>query len=324
MKRILAVDGGGIRGLLPAMVLTELERVANAPCAHLFDLISGTSTGGIIACGLVAEQPASALVDLYANRGAEIFSRTLWEKVESGFGAAGPKYDAGPLESILLDVLGDKWMSELPAGPELLVPSYCIQLPRPVVLDGVETTRSSYLFKSSQSHDPAADFRLRDIARATSAAPTYFAPAPVTAKDGDSRWMIDGGVFANQPSACALAEARKLWPNDDFQIISIGTGSLEAAIDPDSVLGWGYAGWIQPLLSVMMNGAADSVSYQMATELGSDFRRLDISTNAVNPVVNEAMDDASPANIDSLKALAAALLAREDSQAALTIFAAAG
>jgi uncharacterized protein len=324
LKRLLSIDGGGIRGVLPAMVLAELERMASAPCAHLFDMIAGTSTGGIIACGLVADKPATALVDLYVKRGGEIFSRTLWEKFDTGFGLSGPKYDAAPLEAILADVLGDLWMSEVPNRPELLVPSYCIQLPRPVVLDGVVTTRSSYLFKSSESGDAQADFRLRDVARATSAAPTYFAPAQITAKDGDVRWMVDGGVFANQPSACALAEARKLWPGEEYEILSVGTGSLEAAIDPKNVLGWGLGGWLRPLLSVMMNGAADSVSYQMATELGPAFARLDISTNAINPAVDEAMDDASPQNIERLQALAEALLGREDSKAALAHFAKGG
>jgi patatin-like phospholipase/acyl hydrolase len=81
VKRILAIDGGGIRGIIAARILVEIEKLAGRSLAQAFDIIAGTSTGGIIACGLGVKMTAQALLDLYVKRGAEIFSRKLWQEI---------------------------------------------------------------------------------------------------------------------------------------------------------------------------------------------------------------------------------------------------
>src|SRR5208337_3624634 len=180
--RVLSIDGGGIRGILPACVLQEIETRTGKDIASLFHLISGTSTGGIIACGLLKGVPADKLKDLYVKEGGNIFSHSGWRTMETLWNLNGPKYSAENLESTLKSTFGDTWLSET-SGPELLVPSYCITLPKPVGLDGdrVQSTRMPFLFKSWKARGTlldsgdvpeALDFRLLDVARATSAAPT--------------------------------------------------------------------------------------------------------------------------------------------------------
>src|SRR3954469_18377138 len=103
VMRVLSIDGGGIRGVIPALVLTELERRAGRRTFELFDLIAGTSTGGILACALCAPDPlpASQLVGLYEERGPDIFDRSLFQRIKSAEGLIDEKYDAAGLEAAL-------------------------------------------------------------------------------------------------------------------------------------------------------------------------------------------------------------------------------
>ena len=108
-RRILSLDGGGIRGLIPARILQHIESRTGKLIHELFDLIAGTSTGGILATGLTSPNPLTAkqMVKIYADQGAEIFNRSLWKGVTSLGGISDERYDARPLERILSDKLGD-------------------------------------------------------------------------------------------------------------------------------------------------------------------------------------------------------------------------
>jgi patatin-like phospholipase/acyl hydrolase len=126
--RILSIDGGGVRGIIPARLLQRIEESIGELASTLFHLIAGTSTGGILGCGLAKGKPAREIGDLYAKRGGEIFHRSLWDKVTTIDGLSNPDYDPTPLETILGEELGGTWLSE-GRGAELMVPSYAIQLP---------------------------------------------------------------------------------------------------------------------------------------------------------------------------------------------------
>ena len=144
-RKILSLDGGGIRGLIPARILEEIETQTKQPVHKLFDLISGTSTGGILAVGLTTPRTragagpctAKEMVDLYAERGNEIFSRSFWKSVTS---LGDEKYDAAPLERILHDMLGDAELKD--TVRDIVVTSYDIEARKP------------YLFKTSGRHPP--------------------------------------------------------------------------------------------------------------------------------------------------------------------------
>jgi len=326
--RILSIDGGGIRGILPARVLQNIEQKTGKPARELFHLIAGTSTGGIIACGLLAGKSAKALGDLYAARGGDIFSHSLWHTIETADNLGGPKYPPATLEAILQEQLGDTWLGDT-AGVELLVPSYVIELPRPEDADGFSTTRRPFLFKSWKARGtfldpgdrkPDLDFRLRDIARATSAAPTYFPPARIQNRSGDAFAAIDGGVFANNPAMCAWTAAYRLYPEIRQRgaiVLSLGTGSLERAIPYSEAKGWGELRWLHPVLSVLFDGNSDTVCYELDQLLGPDRHFRIETTTGTDPklpyTVNEDFDCATTDNISRLETLSQYLIeARRD------------
>lgn len=300
MRRILAIDGGGIRGLIPALVIAALEQRHGAPAAKLFDLIAGTSTGGIIACGLLKGLSAAELVDLYARRGGEIFTRSLPEELASGWGLTGPKYQAGPLEAILQQLLGDTWLSQT-TGPELLVPSFSLGAPYGAFFFKSWKARGTHL--GAGDVQDALDFPLWQVARATSAAETYFPPAAIANMRGDRFCMTDGGTHSNNPALAAAVSAMALWPGEALEVLSLGTGNKTTAIDTAAAESWGLAGWLPHIVDVCMDGSAAAIAYELGWLEKVKVTRLqpDLPADAT------AMDDASAANIARLEAVAATL-----------------
>jgi patatin-like phospholipase/acyl hydrolase len=296
---ILSIDGGGIRGIIPAMLLAAVEQSLGKPLGDAFDLVAGTSTGGIIACAVFAGVALARVLDLYTIEGGAIFGRPLLRRFFTLFGLFGSRYGAAALERALVAVLADRTLSQETRRTALLVPSYCIRLPRPIDLDydGVAEGASAMFFKSRNA--TGGDFLLRDICRATSAAPVYFPPAKIRdlRAPGHEYVCVDGGVHSNNPAADALAEAQRLWPGDAVTLVSVGTGSKVRSLPNGS---WGAAYWAAHIIDVLMDGSADAVSYQCEQRLGGDFVRCE------TPIVgaSERMDDASPANIRALTELA--------------------
>jgi uncharacterized protein len=288
MKKLLSIDGGGIRGIIPATVLAALEARTSQPAASLFDLMAGTSTGGIIslvlsrdAGGGVPKYNAQDLVDLYVNRGPEIFSRSFWHGVSSVAGFTEEKYSQGPLEKILQEYFEDVPLKD--ALTRVLISSYEIE------------SRSPFFFKSWR--DDTNPALMRAVARATSAAPTYFEPA-LFVLAGKELALIDGGVFVNNPAMSAYSEAKRLFPDEkDFLIVSLGTGQLTRPIPFEEAKDWGKVQWALPILSVVFDGVSDAVDYQLRQILGDQFFRFQGTLDTAN----DDMDDASPANLAALK-----------------------
>jgi uncharacterized protein len=244
---VLAIDGGGIRGIIPALVLAELERRAGRQVFELFDLIAGTSTGGILACALCAPEPlpASELVSLYADEGPRIFDRSIWQRIRSGEGLLDEKYDGAELDRALERFLSDKRLSE--SRPDLIVPAYDTNGPGP------------YFFKTVNARESASDdFPLSIVARATSAAPTYFEPVAA-----GERALVDGGVFAGNPAMCAFAEVLRQRPGTEVVMLSLGTGERTRRRPFDEIDDWGLAEWARPILDVVFDGSSDAVDYQL-------------------------------------------------------------
>lgn len=260
---MLSLDGGGIRGLITARILHELESRTKRRIHELFDLIVGTSTGGILAAGLArsrqggAEGPCSAqqLTEIYSKRGHEIFSRSLWKGITSLGGYSDEKYDAAPLETILEEILGDAELKD--TEPDIIVTAYDIE------------RRTPYLFKTSKARagEPGRNHLLRHVARATSAAPTYFEAFLLDdeqwdGEKGHRRALVDGGVFANNPSMIALSEALSSGTDmSEILLCAVGTGINDRKIPYEQAKDWGPLGWAKPVISVMMDGMSDSANY---------------------------------------------------------------
>jgi len=309
MKKILAIDGGGIRGIIPGQILIALERKLQlrtnndrARIADYFDFFAGTSTGGILSCICLcpsekdpgkARFSAEQAVNLYVENGHRIFDVTLLQRILSMNGTRDEKYNAAELEALLDLYFGNLRLSQL--LKPCLIPSYDIK------------RREARFFAQHDyaSKGESSDFLVRDVCRATSAAPTYFETALVQSLSNVSYPLIDGGVFANNPALCAYSEVSNANGNPtarDMFIVSLGTGSESKAYNYKEAKDWGAVGWIRPIIDVMMAGASETTHYHLTkifAAAGNNGNYIRIQPSSLGDA-NTEMDDASEPNIRAL------------------------
>ena len=260
MFRILALDGGGIKGTYSAAVLEQFEEQLGGPVVDHFDLIVGTSTGGIIALGLACGIEASRILALYKDQGHKIFplaKNGLSRLVERIF---GPKYDSDDLKEILFNYFPNRRFVDL--GYKVAITSFDASGATPVVFK----TGTTY-HESLTAH---ADLGVVEVALATSAAPTYFAGA-----NTDCGVMIDGGVWANCPVMVAITDALSLFKQriEDVYVLSIGTTSIPTFVRREERDG-GLLHWARPASSLLMH-AAKHGALEMARKLCKELVRVD-------------------------------------------------
>lgn len=300
--RILAIDGGGIRGIIPAYVLQQVEAQLGKPIHQLFDVIAGTSTGGIITLALTTPRTshdppyappysAAEVLDFYLNDEANLFV-----KQSSGDGAEAKYYGTKPgtppigiqpwLQAHFPPKLTlSQAASILQAGGQgprqVLVTCYTI-----AGAPGV--SYAPYLFNWVDAANPADDYLVWEAARATSAAPTYFPVAQIGAgapggSSATMRWAVDGGLMANDPGLFALAEAQRLGLFDSLSevvLVSLGTGLYNAGVEvSDGEGNWGAVQWTagvdnngnltEPLLSTLAMANQQVPDQQLACLLAS-------------------------------------------------------
>jgi len=281
--KVLSIDGGGIRGLIPALVLAEIEQRTSRRIAELVDMIAGTSTGGILACALGKPDPlpAAEIASLYVEEGPKIFDRSLLKQITSLGGYLDERYSSSGLEKAL-----DRYLGDTPMSAATL----------PLVLTTYDTeARAIHLLRSEGEHSGAS---MVDAAHATSAAPTYFEPVRL-----DGATLIDGGVFAVNPSLVAYAELRgKL----DL-LLSLGTGEHTRPLPYEKVKDWGQLEWARPVLDVVFDGGQDAVDMQLRALLPDGYVRLQTQLEKAS----DDLDDASADNLGRLRDEAEALIARE-------------
>jgi len=331
--KILSIDGGGIRGIVPAKILAEIEKRTGKRICTLFNLIAGTSTGGILAAGLALPKPntkepkytAADLINIYRERGGEIFYEPFLEKVMKLDDISRPKYSSDGRDKVLKEYFGNTPLED--ALTEVFVTSYDIQLRTPVFFTSQtnkEERTNRYYRKISSG------FTMHQAAMATSAAPTYFKPHKVEASaehDTQERGfyaLVDGGVFANNPTSLALMEAiidskkpgKTPLELKDILVVSLGTGSLTRRYDYEKAANWGLVGWVQPLLNITLDGSSESVAVQLeqllpkAQDRPPQYYRFQALLDAGKGL--DDMDKAEPENIKNLEKLAEEIIAKED------------
>lgn len=331
--KILSIDGGGIRGIVPAKILAEIERRTGKKISSLFNLIAGTSTGGILAAGLTMPKPntkepkytAENLINIYRERGKEIFYEPFLEKVMKLDDISRPKYSSAGRDKVLKEYFGNTPLQD--AITEVFVTSYDIQLRTPVFFTSQtnkEERTNRYYRKISKG------FTMHQAAMATSAAPTYFKPHKVEASaehetQGRGFYaLVDGGVFANNPTSLALMEAiidskkpgKTPLELKDILVVSLGTGSLTRRYDYERASNWGLLGWVQPLLNITLDGSSESVAVQLeqllprAQDRPPQYYRFQALLDAGKGL--DDMDNAEPPNIKNLEKLAEEIIAKED------------
>jgi patatin-like phospholipase/acyl hydrolase len=303
--RILTLDGGGMRGLFEARVLQDLERRLGRPLAEAFDLVSGTSTGGIVALGLtVAGRPAAEIAELYEEHGPKIFRTVpVVTRVRQFFVS---KYDRGPLDETLRDELGDRRLSE--ATTRVLVPAFSLAQRDIVWFDSAGAVPGVRVRVAPGN--PLA----RDVAAATSAAPTIFDPARVGGLEGE--WL-DGGVGADDPTPLALAIGLHDHRDEDVTVLSIGTGGFFPDY-PKRLRGVIRVGLTMPDLVLYPTGL---VAHDTADALGEAIGRVQLFRVAPSPANMPATEDASPEAIRRQNEEAARVVAAPATQAAFAAIA---
>jgi patatin-like phospholipase/acyl hydrolase len=282
--RALAIDGGGIRGLLPCLIGAEIEDRTGKRIADLFDFVVGTSTGSILALGAATpgedgrpKWTARDGANLYINRGHEFFDRGHFS-----IGAFHEKYRHQSFERALDDNWGDIRLSD--AIIDCMATSYEL------------TRRTVHHFDSRMAKkDPSFDFPMKTAIRAATAAPTFFEPVQAHSLE-EHHLLIDGAVYANNPAMIAFTEIQRMGPTD-MMLVSLGTGDESEGMHWELIKDWGFAQWARPILNVVFDAASESVDYQLRHLLGPErYHRFQVPIDGST----HRLDDASPANIQRL------------------------
>jgi uncharacterized protein len=332
--RVLAIDGGGIRGLIAARVVARLEELVSEGAgeerrmADCFHMVAGTSTGGLIGLGLTAPNPERAdrprlsgadLVELYESEGPRIFGDTLRKLLSLG-GWIGPKHGPQRLQEALERRFGDARLRD--ALRELIVTSYDMTEPGP-----------AFFKRWRAREEPERDASMVDVGMATSAAPTYF---PSRGLEG--RALVDGGVFATNPSVAAVVEALKRRDTDPHDllpsqllVVSLGTGQYEVGHPQSQVKGWGRLGWVWPrksdpaLIATFLDGQSDAAHHWAEVLLNHEPGRAhpEPASQGIGPRYfrfqtklprGTPLDDASERSLRELSEAADRLLAERDAE----------
>lgn len=297
--QILSLSGGGYRGLFTAEVLAQLEKQAGKPIGQCFDLIAGTSIGGIIALGLGLGHSAEKIRDAFFADGLKIFPprpQPPKSKLLAAFGlyravVGGPRYDGTVLRQTVEKIVGAKTpLGE--ARTRLLIPAINM------------TEGRVQMFKTPHAPVLQVDQHLKaaDIAMATSAAPIYFPLARV----GESLFA-DGGLVANSPDACAVHEAIHFAGQEkaDIRILSIGTTSAGFGLPTSLGTQFGPKEWLvnARLVNTVFGVQQQVVDFMMKHEFQDRYVRLDSSTSAEH-AVDVGLDIATEERRRTLLALA--------------------
>lgn len=271
--RILCIDGGGVRGIYPAHILSRIEESFTVKLYEIFDIVVGTSTGSIIASAIAVDYPMKDVVNIFEEKSRKIFGKRWF-----GFGGIiASKYDRAELKDILKLALGSRTLSE--TKTRLVIPA------TDLVNGNVHVFKSKYLEEFVR--DP--NVKIADAVLASCAAPTFFDPKVV----GEAKYLLaDGGLWANNPSMVALTEAiGKLGlEKSEVKILSVGTGSRQFGYEVREFKGrnWGLLGrWKgKKLLDLILHLQAVNDTNRTRLILGDNYLRLNHDSSVELPLDN--------------------------------------
>jgi patatin-like phospholipase/acyl hydrolase len=308
---ILSIDGGGLRGIVPVQILMKLEQDTGKKVHELFDMIAGTSTGGLIAAFLTLKDESNptkpkygldTLENIYTQQGGVIFplaGNKLAQWLRDAKSYFRPEFSDAGINKVL-----SQYISQGTNAPRLadallpiLVSTYNLKTNEPL------------FFKSSEAiGDPQANAQIFDVCRATSAAPTYLPAYSFTYKQ-QLATCIDGGVYVNNPTMAAIAEIKKYGnsgfykkrdgsPVRDLQevkVLSLGTGSYTGDISEQQAEHWGALAWVTHVIDIMMKGVSQSIDYESKEMMGlQDYLRVNIN------IPDKKFDDMADASKETL------------------------
>jgi len=281
--QILALDGGGAKALFTAHVLARLEQDLGVTISDSFDLIAGTSAGGIVALGLGAGLTPKEIVSNYEELVHQVFPasrRRAWRRIRQ---LTSPIYDAAALRQALNGVLSERLLGD--STKRLVIPAWDVQ------------RGAVHIFKTPHCTRLTRDWRIPmvDVAMATSAAPLYFPAASV-----DGQRLVDGGVWANNPAVVAIAEAVSMLavPLDAITVLNVGTID-QLTHHPKRLDRGGLLHWAKPITPLILNASSRGGQGLAEHLIGkSNYTRFD----ALVPGGLYALDSADPQDVAGLAA----------------------
>ncbi len=312
--KVLSIDGGGIRAIIPALILDYIEQQTGKRTSDMFDLIAGTSSGGIVALGLVHPgldgsdgYSARELADLFLENGDDIFSPPSLPGV-GALSALGTlrqvldeKHNHRPLEGVLKRYYGEATLADV--KKPVIVPSYDVE------------SASPRFFVSRREADGLIP--MWKVARATTAAPTFFEAFRLDV-DGRTEALIDGGMIANNPGMVALTEVTHHIEDyahegnnlldTELLMVSLGTGRLRTYFKFDEIKDRGALEWARPAIEIAITGGVETVHHQLAEVLRHATGRYYYRFQVDVPDANRAMDDATSGNLKVVEELADKML----------------
>ena len=269
--RIMSLDGGGIRGVLSARLLERLEAKVPGFLAKT-ELFAGTSTGSILACGFALGLNPTQMVELYRQRGVHIFQSDLLHELGSLWGVTGAKYTTSHRLEGIQTTFGDLKLSDL--KKKVLIATFQLDSANPRVPSDATDNRNwkAKFFHNYPGKDTDGPQSVTDVIMHSSAAPIYF---PV------HEGFIDGGVIANNPSMCALAQALNPEHGNqelkDLTLFSVGTGSKQDYLTTEDG-NWGLMEWGTRLINIVLGGSVGLADYQCKQFLCDRYLRVNPKT----------------------------------------------
>lgn len=295
---ILAIDGGGIRGIIPAQMLTLLEKEIGRPIGEVFDCVAGTSIGGILALSLVQPDPqnpskpkrsAAESAQFLETEGPKVFEKTRAQMMQSMYGIREPRYSNNNLSSAVTREFQEDKLSS--AIADTVITTYDLN------------TGKSFIFSHFKGNQNEPPFKMRDVGMGTAAAPIYF-----PSYSFHNLNLVDGGLVANNPSLIAFIKAReRIDPARDIFILSLGTGQMSLqSIPAEESKKYGMIQWLPILFDLIFKSMQEMQTLQL--EHIKKNSQTTLSYLRLQPELKqksqEELDNASPENIQQLKSIA--------------------
>lgn len=256
--RILSIDGGGIRGVIPARIIERIGNALGNNILNKFDFFAGTSTGGLLALAFAYGMQPEELIRMYKDIGPAIFKDSPFDDFRDMKMLFGADYSLEPLRDMLQAMFGNIRLGDL--KKRVLISSFDLD-------NGLQPPDRTWKPKFFVNFGSGADLdeKIVDVAIRTAAAPLFFPTY---------QGYIDGGVIANNPSMCAVAAALNNWYHEtDLTLLSLGCGGNPEYISGEN-LNWGLVQWGASLLKIVMDGSVRLADYQCYQLLLDRYHRI--------------------------------------------------